>query len=152
MKRACLIAMVVSFLIVLSIAGLGNNQQIKLFGQEPLEIDGSNPCYVAHGWTELDSDLPEGQIPREYLIENYFFELLIDGVPIAPTNFTVQRVPEARNPYGEGVWTIIWFFRFKPNYFSEGDHEFQGIWYIPDAWELTRTINVIYPPKNNKTK
>lgn len=147
MKRACLIAMAVFLVLALSVVGLGKTQQIKLFGQEPLEIDGSNPCYVAHGWTELDSDIPEGQIPREYLIENYLFELEVDGSPVSPTNFTVQRVPEARNPHGEGVWTIIWYFRFPPNYFSEGEHEFHGLWYIPELWEQTRTIIATYPPK-----
>lgn len=147
MKRAQAIVVAGLLVMALGVAGLGATQQIKLFGQLPLEIDGSQPCYVAHGWVELDSDLPEGQTPREYLIENFLFELLVDGVFVSPTNFVVRRRPEATNPYGEGAWTILWYFRFKANYFSEGEHEFHGIWYIPEPWERQRTIVIVYPDK-----
>lgn len=152
MKRVGLAIMVGLLVLALGVVGIGKTQQIKLFGEEMLTIDGSRPCYVAHGWTQLDSDLPEGQIPREYLIENYLFELVVDGSPVSPTNFTVRRVPEARNDYGEGVWTIVWYFRFPPNYFSEEVHEFYGVWYIPGPWERTRMVNVTYPSKSNKKK
>lgn len=149
MKRAQAIVVAGLLVMALGVAGLGATQQIKLFNQAvPLEIDGSQPCFVAHGWTELDSDLPEGQTPREYLIENFLFELEVDDSFVAPTNFVVRRLPEARNPYGEGAWTILWYFRFKANYFSEGEHEFHGIWHhIPGPWERQRTIVVVYPDK-----
>jgi hypothetical protein len=149
MKRVGLFVVAACVILAIGLSAVGGTQVIKLFGSTPLEIDGSQPCYLAHGWLELDSNLPEGVKPRDYLIENITFELLINTDTISPNNYVVQRVPESQNTYDEGAWRITWYYRFPPRDFADATYQFVGIWHYPggpsEGLSFSRDVTVIYP-------
>jgi len=151
--RNAAVAMVVSLVVVLAGASaLAGTQPIKVFvpgsPPEPLVIDGSQPCYVAHGWVELESDVPDGVKPRDYLIENISLEIRIDDALIEPVNVVVRRLPVACSEYDEDAWRIAWTYRFPPRFFLGGTYTFTGTWHFPGeppgGWSRSRDVIVVY--------
>lgn len=149
MKRVGVFTIATWIVLAIGLAVLGGTQEIKLFGSEPLVIDGSKPCYLAHGWLSLESQIPEGVKPRDYLIEDHGFQLLIDEELMSPTNFVVRKVPESQSEQEEDAWRITWYYRFPPRFFAAGTYTFVGIWYFPggppEGMAMSRDVIVEYP-------
>jgi hypothetical protein len=143
---------VTALLVAASIAvvGLAGTQQISYVSYDPyphwvdyLEIDGSQPCYLRHGFFVGETRLTDaGLSPREYARDYLSFDLWIDGVWVRPASVVAFRDAEKSRQVGEACWAVLYTYRFRPGTFAAGQ-EFE----LLAVWESTYPGDLQYRPK-----
>jgi len=128
MRMRKILAVIVGIVALASALGVAANQQIDLSGEDhTTHIDGSQPSFVAHGWIE-SKEIWQSMGYRNYRSyihgEGIEFLLKVDDEYLEPTNLAIRFLP--KDPDWGPVWRAFWYYRFKPNEFSEGTHKFEG--------------------------
>lgn len=148
MRRMGILCVVGLVVVSLSIACIGTNQQIDVKLDFPEEVDGANPIYVVHSWNvPLWVVDHRGMKTSLDLVQARGFDLLlyIDGVNYMQDRVSPRIVPAEVSGLASTVWQFRWVWRFPPNFFGAGDHEFKLVWVAPFPMaDSIHTVTVNY--------
>lgn len=146
MRRILTAVLVVSLLGWVAVAG---TVQINVLLGWPNVIDGTQPCWIRHGITQIPRDLVKElgyKSPRELALDRVSVTLFVDGVEIPPTGLKTPAVAPSIDEIQR--FKIQYFWRFPAKFFEPGLHEFTVHWVstVEDPVELWRThiIDVQY--------
>jgi len=126
-----------ALLVLLSLTAVAKHQEINVLFGWPVQINGSNPSFIEHGfWEHCDNALsPSPQsVKKDPPFPPMGLVLWIDGELVESGPFLIYKRPEQTTPpaVDGDAWYFRWKFHFKANYFSNGPHHFHMEWMVGD--------------------
>jgi hypothetical protein len=115
--------------------------RISLIDQTVLEIDGSQPSFVLHGWgwdASCAGMYTSAEAICVFAREHMRFELRVNGVDIDPALLASgERLLEPSYescvpPPGSTIFGAEWVFEFPSSYFAPGVYVLEGTWSFVD--------------------
>lgn len=147
-------------------------QWIDVRDKATVEVDGTAPFYVQHGWGpgNLEEAVCLSALDQPglaaYCCAHARFELRINGQPVLPDYIVAYYGTRFRRPeVAEPIWILEWGFLFEAGELPAGVYLFEGHWdWVgdgqPECWPMSpesalsvsgvrrTTVTVLYPQED----